>query len=74
MMSDLVRRDDNAFLSELEMLSLKRYDGPWSSGWWISSLIDLIYVSRAGSLLVGGVHLDFLLKGFIVSLMVSSGS
>ena len=50
------------FLSKLEMLSLEWYDGPLSSEWWISSLTDLIYISRADSLLVGGVHLDFHLK------------
>ena len=66
MTSDLVRRDDNAFLSKLEMLLLERYDGPRFSEWSISSLTDLIYVSRAGSLLVGSVHLVLFLKGFIV--------
>ena len=37
---------DTPVSSKLEMLSLEQYDGPRSSEWWISSLTDLIYVSR----------------------------
>ena len=64
-MSDRFRSDANAFLSRHVMLSLERCMGLSSNSFLISPSTNLIYVSRAGSLLDGGVHLDFPLKGLI---------
>ena len=63
--SDLFCKEDNAFLSRLAILSVEWCNGPQFTWQCISLSTEVIQFSRSSSLLIGGVHFDFCLKGGI---------